>query len=136
MRSDWHNLPTLGGALQEAGAEYAARDVELETSGEETGISMEIAGAWSRESGVKSYRRRVRLHKGLERITVEDRYLGAGPAVLSLITELRPEARDGGIAIGDLAFAALSRITSYNVCYTKLLRFIIIYLTVSFNSLE
>lgn len=107
MQSDWHNLPTLGGCMQEAGKEYAAREVNLKTGSDETALSMELAGAWNKESRVSSYRRTVTLFKKMERVSVEDRYSGTGPAVLNLITEARPEPTQGGIKIGKLAFAAL-----------------------------
>ncbi len=107
MRSDWHNLPTLNGYMQEAGPEFAARDVEPRMGEDETSISMELVGAWGKASGALSYRRNVTLDKKSERMTVDDRYDGEGPAVLNLITELRPEPFAGGIRIGDLAFAAI-----------------------------
>lgn len=107
MQSQWHNLPSFGPYMQEAGPEYKARDVTLESGGGETAMTMELAGAWGAESGAESYRRRVTLFKSMERVTVEDSYRGREAAVLNLIVERRPTLVPGGFKIGDLAFAAV-----------------------------
>ncbi len=103
MQSSWHNLPSFGPHMQEAGPEYRARDVEYVPTPDGSSLSMEIAGAWGRDSGAESYRRRVALSRSAGRVTVEDRYRGKYPATMHLLTELQPEPCDGGFRIGSLA---------------------------------
>ncbi|MCL2831728.1 MAG: heparinase II/III-family protein [Treponema sp.] len=67
MQSGYHNLPSINGADQAPGKEFAARDVKLAgVNGEApdsvcpaSGIrfSMDIAGAYPDSAGVKSYKR-------------------------------------------------------------------------------
>ncbi|MEF2071101.1 heparinase II/III domain-containing protein [Consotaella aegiceratis] len=101
MQSAYHNLPTFGGVMQEAGAAFAARDVEVSFGPGDSRIAMEIAGAYPPEADVACYRREVRLVKG-EAVVVEDRYEGERPAELSLMFVEHPEISDGLIRVGDL----------------------------------
>lgn len=125
MQSAYHNLPSFGPYQQRDGSEYRARDVQITSSGVTSEISMELAGAYPVESGVKSYRRTVRLerppavdtdsarvsdlpgrdaYEAREAVVIRDRYEGGLPAVLSLMTSEPPEVMaDGSVALGTLA---------------------------------
>jgi hypothetical protein len=106
MQSAWHNLPTFGGVMQRDGAAFAARDVDCRFSDTGASISMEIAGAYPREAGVRSYRREVRLHKD-HGIEIVDRHEGSRPAILSLIFACEPHLEAGRIVLPGVAEIAV-----------------------------
>ncbi len=82
MRSDWHNLPTIGGRVQGSGKAYHPGGVRHFEDEAAAGIEMELAPAYP--GGGFSYMRRVTLERG-KCLTVEDRYQGEDRAVLSLM---------------------------------------------------
>ena len=82
MRSDHHNLPDINGYTQLPGREFEARDVRYEVSGKITEMSLNIAAAYPREAGVKSYRRTLRFNRDAGAVTVHDEY--------ELIEAIRP----------------------------------------------
>jgi len=100
MQSGYHNLPTFGGVMQAAGAEYAAKDVQCCFDDNEARISMDIAGAYPAEAGVASYRRTVWLQKGVS-VFVTDEYVGERPAALSLMFCRRPIVVEQTVHVGD-----------------------------------
>jgi hypothetical protein len=99
MQSGFHNLPTLGGIQQQAGAEFAARDVKVALGEIESTINMDIAGAYPDEALVSHYRRTVRLTKG-EAVEIVDSYEGTRQAELSLMLCEQPVLSDGRIGVG------------------------------------
>ncbi|KKX33536.1 heparinase II/III family protein [Rhizobium sp. LC145] len=101
MQSAFHNLPTFGGVMQSAGAEFAARDVETDFRPEEARMSLDIAGAYPPEAKVRSYRRTVTLRRGRE-VEIIDIHEGDLPVVLSLMTCAAPAVAMGGIDLPDL----------------------------------
>lgn len=101
MQSAFHNLPTFGGVMQRDGAAFAARDVETWIGDHETGIRMEIAGAWPAEAGLRGYRRSVRLLKG-RGVLVEDLHDGDRPAELSLMFAAAPRIEADAILLDGL----------------------------------
>ncbi|MHC4677646.1 MAG: heparinase II/III domain-containing protein [Planctomycetota bacterium] len=64
MQSDYHNLPTVNGRMQEAGRDYAARDVKYEAQDGLARFSADIAGAYPRQAGVKKWVRTATLNRG------------------------------------------------------------------------
>ncbi len=56
-RSIYHNVPIIGGCEQQAGSQYAARDVECLVGG----MSLDIAGAYPEEAGVEQCKRVMHL---------------------------------------------------------------------------
>lgn len=58
MNSSYHNLPDFDGVQQKPGREYASSDEVYDGDG---GWSMELAGAYPPEAGIRSYRRAVSL---------------------------------------------------------------------------
>jgi hypothetical protein len=74
MQSAYHNLPTINGVEQKDGREYSARDVRYTAGDTAATLSMDIAGAYPREAGVRSWRRRLTLVRGRE-VTVHDAYV-------------------------------------------------------------
>lgn len=101
MQSAFHNLPTFGGVMQAAGAEFAARDFVTEFSEEQAEVSFDIAGAYPAVTGVEYYRRRVRLLRG-SHVEVVDDYRGGQEAVLSLMAAEKPVVTPGGLIFAGL----------------------------------
>ncbi|WP_425645865.1 heparinase II/III domain-containing protein [Agrobacterium leguminum] len=101
MQSAFHNLPTFGGVMQAAGAEFAARDFVTEFSEEQAEVSFDIAGAYPAVARVEHYRRRVRLLRG-SHVEVVDDYQGGQEAVLSLMAAEKPAVTPGGLIFAGL----------------------------------
>jgi hypothetical protein len=85
-RSDHHNLPIIDGKVQGAGRQYAAREVACERTDAAASLTMDIAGAWPADAGVKSWRRQVTLDRKTDCVDVEDAYmLAAAPESLQQV---------------------------------------------------
>jgi hypothetical protein len=92
MQSAWHNLPTINGAFQSAGLQFAARDVVYRANDDFAELVMDLARAWPSEAGVTSWRRTVRLDRGREVLLREDFQLekSTGETHLHLLTPCEP----------------------------------------------
>jgi len=64
MQSVYHNLPAVGGVHQQAGAAFKATDAEYYSNDELAQLSLDIASAYPKESGIESWKRTYRLHRG------------------------------------------------------------------------
>ena len=64
MQSSWHNVPEPGGVQQAAGPEHAARRVQGLLGPGAAELSMDLAGAYPAEAGIRSWRRTIRLDRG------------------------------------------------------------------------
>ena len=109
MQSQYHNLPSPGGFLQQAGKEYAAGSVRCSITPECAVLSMDIAGAYrlpgsqegsmAAEDGslsltagadrIRSYRRSAALYYD-HAIIIEDTYDGDLPCTMNLMTFVQP----------------------------------------------
>ena len=101
IRSGYHNLPVFGGAEQGYGPEFAAEDPRPSPEG----ISMELARAWPKEAGLRSFRRSWELTgRGLR---VRDEITLERETETAWIFMLRrePEIRAGEILFGTLSLA-------------------------------
>ena len=96
MQSAWHNLPTVNGVMQEAGAEYHASDVRVA----EDGISMDIARAYPPQAGLCSYVRELRLSGNGAVLHDVCRTERAGEVVLSLMLSEKPDVKECCIRAG------------------------------------
>jgi hypothetical protein len=103
MQSAYHNLPTVNGVMQQAGRQYAARDVLYTASDAAAELSMEIAGAYEPAAGITSWSRRVRLTRGRE-VRVSDTFLLAKPSNDVRLSYMTPCAATAG-APGQLSLA-------------------------------
>jgi len=80
MQSAYHNLPTIDGHQQAPGAAFAARRANASLSDQEAALSLDIAGAWPAEAGVRRWDRSLRLVRGIEpEIVIEDDWELANP---------------------------------------------------------
>ena len=93
MQSGYHNLPQINGWDQKDGKGYKAWVMNHE----EGRLTLDIAGAYPKEAGVKRWRRTVKASKGGISVT-EDYALTdiKGPTRLMLITTVRPDIRERG----------------------------------------
>lgn len=72
MQSAWHNLPSINGVMQHEGLQFRSGDVHFSNEKNETKLSMNIAGAYPKEAGVKSWIRSLDF-KGNE-IVLNEKY--------------------------------------------------------------
>lgn len=63
FQSDFHNLPTINGAMQSNGRAFAARDVKYQSNADGAELQMDIAGAYPAAAKVNRWRRTVRLNR-------------------------------------------------------------------------
>jgi len=73
MQSQYHNLPTVNGVMQNAGREFAARDLHYAADDAHAKLEMDIAGAYPPDAGILAWDRTFTFaREGC--ITVEDHY--------------------------------------------------------------
>ncbi len=89
MQSGYHNLPTIGGVMQENGREFAARDVSYQADDSRAQFSLDIASAYPSEAGVREWRRTLRLERG-KQIELVDSYRLSDPASELTLTLMTP----------------------------------------------
>lgn len=96
MQSAYHNLPTVGGVMQMNGAEYEATDRKYDTNDRRATVSFDIAAAYPKEAGIKSWVRTVTLDRVRDRVMVEENFEleRAVEVTLSVMTQRVP-AVDG-----------------------------------------
>lgn len=77
-QSNYHNLPIINGRGQSAGRAFGAKHVSSRITPEQASLTMDIAAAYPREAGVKTWRRTVRLDRVQNRVEIVDAFeLGA-----------------------------------------------------------
>lgn len=74
MQSAYHNLPTINGAMQAAGREFAARAVSFAESRGEVRFAADIATAYPVEAGVTRWMRRLRLDRRAPAVELREEY--------------------------------------------------------------
>ena len=72
MQSAYHNLPTVGGVMQQNGVEFEATDRKYETNDQHATISFDIAKAYPKEAGIKKWVRTVTLDRVGHRVVIEE----------------------------------------------------------------
>ena len=102
MQSGYHNLPTVAGAMQQAGREFAARQVSYGADDAGAELQLDIAGAYPPEAGLERWTRRVRLNRGMD-VQIIDAYALEHPTAeltLSLMTPCQVRvAQPGELAL-------------------------------------
>lgn len=63
MQSSWHSVPEIDGFAQAPGREYTARRVQGLLSASDAELSMDLAGAYPAEAGIRSWHRAIRLDR-------------------------------------------------------------------------
>ncbi len=79
MQSDYHSLPSINGVMQSPGRSFAARAVDYQAGGSQTRLSLDIAGAYPPEAGLKRWLRTVTLQRGIG-VEVTDSWVLEQPA--------------------------------------------------------
>lgn len=88
MQSAYHSLPTINGVMQAPGRSFAARDVSYQADEQAAHFSLDIAGAYPVEAGLKFWQRRLTLERG-KSVRLVDTYQMNVPAhelTFSLLT--------------------------------------------------
>ena len=99
VRSEWHNVPLIGGHEQKPGAEYAARDVRCLPDG----MRMNLESAYGEEAGITCLRRTLELDR--EGLCLTDEGTLRSPQEVTWVFLLRdrPEWTEGQVTAGKLA---------------------------------
>ena len=99
MQSAYHNLPTVNGVMQHAGPDFAAKAVASKADDASALLSLDIAGAYPEDAGIRTWARTVTLVRGQE-IVVTDAYdltAVTGDLTLNLITPCDVEVGAQGL---------------------------------------
>lgn len=124
MQSCYHNIPTINGADQKAGAEYRASDVFLSDDGRTVRFSLDLAGAYGGEAALVSYRRELVFNRGGD-LELTDTYVlkeWKAPLVLNLLCHERPGIAGDRISLGEgtvLLFEAESWEAEFETLFLK-----------------
>jgi hypothetical protein len=63
MQSQWHNCPTINGAMQHEGRSYRAASFAMKAAGQKTVISLDISRAYPAAAGIRQWERSFSLQK-------------------------------------------------------------------------
>ena len=106
MQSGYHSLPTINGVMQAPGETFAARGVQYQADDGSAQFSLDIAGAYPPEAGLKNWERTITLRRGgtptgarSAVIEVVDRYEASekpSSLTLSLVTPCQVDASQAG----------------------------------------
>ena len=95
MQSAYHNLPTVRGVQQSPGRDFAARAVAYVADDAAAALTLDIAGAYPAEAGLRQWARTSRLLRGGNAAVeiIDDFALESpGEITLHLLTACTPEA--------------------------------------------
>jgi hypothetical protein len=85
-QSQYHNLPIVNGKGQIAGRKYEGINVKSTINDKEAALSMDIAPAYDKETGIQIWNRTVKLNKIKNQIEITDDYtLSARPVSLEQV---------------------------------------------------
>jgi hypothetical protein len=73
MQSQYHNLPTINGIMQEAGASYAAREVTYTSDENSVRFSLELSHCYPEAASVDNWQRTYEFRRGKE-LAITDNY--------------------------------------------------------------
>lgn len=98
MQSCYHNLPTIDGRKEEAGAEYRVSNVTIGDYGGKKTVSMHLETAYSNLA--HSYVRTICFDSAQKAVSLVDETL-AEDVLLNFITYEKPIIKDGAMMIGN-----------------------------------
>lgn len=126
MRSDYHSLlPSVDGAVQLPGREFAAREASYRVDDAHAQFSLDIAGAYGPEAKLSAYTRTLTLKRG-QAVEVTDRYTlnaPAGEIALCLLTPCEVEVKKGEIVLTETSFGADHRCSGAGSVFYDAARF-------------
>ncbi len=100
MQSAYHNLPTVNGVQQGVGGRYRATRVRHRVHERGAELSLSLARAYPKGSGIESWLRSFRLDRAARAIEVTDSFgltQTTRDLTLSLMTPCRPELPSSGV---------------------------------------
>ena len=98
VRADWHNLPVIGGYIQQPGAEHAARDAECTPDG----MSLDMAAAYEDEAGILRLKRTFALAEDGLSLTDEGALRTARTGAWVCLLREKPVWENGNVTAGNL----------------------------------
>ena len=100
MQSAYHKLPTVNGAMQQAGRRFKASDVQYESTDAFAELRQDISGAYPESAGIESWNRAIRLNRQ-DGVTLSDDYTlsSGGDVSFSFMTPYQPTISDAGITV-------------------------------------
>jgi hypothetical protein len=98
MQSAWHNLPTIGGVMQRNGADFKATGHRYASDDKKAVVSFDIATAYPKDAGVKSWVRTVTLDRVQHKVTIEEAFEleRAVPVSLTAMTQRKGNVDPAG----------------------------------------
>lgn len=98
MQSQYHNLPTINGVMQQAGPQYKATCVTF-VQDDTDSIEMDLGAAYPEQAEIESYRRSLFHERQKKRIVLRDSWvLGEAKSLeLHFMTPVRPQLMHEGI---------------------------------------
>jgi hypothetical protein len=90
MQSAYHNCPTIDGVMQAAGREFRATELSYQADDKAAEFRLNLEAAYPEEAGLKSWRRTLRLDRGINEVAVTDNYALAKPAKVVTLTLMTP----------------------------------------------
>lgn len=108
MQSQYHNLPTINGVMQEKGREFKANHAKAQLSDEAATFSLDIGSAYPKSAGVTTWNRSITYDRNQEVVRMSDSYeLNAvtEPTILNFMAARKPHVDAGKhtISMGDPA---------------------------------
>jgi hypothetical protein len=104
MQSGWHNLPTIGGHMQQPGETFRATNLHYDTSDAAASLEMDIAQAWGPEAAIRGWKRKLLLDRRANAIALTDTAdLGAAqPVSWTFLTPRAGTAGAGEVVLDDV----------------------------------
>jgi hypothetical protein len=102
MQSQWHNLPTINGVMQQNGRTFAAQHVSHTADDAAASLSLDIAAAYPAEAGIRRWTRTLRLERNGAIILTDDYELSEArePLVWNFMAPMAPEiVTDGQVCL-------------------------------------
>jgi Heparinase II/III-like protein len=101
MQSAYHNLPTVGGVMEQNGVEYAATDRKYDMDDKHAVYSFNLATAYPKEAGIKKWIRTVTLDRVKDEVEIEEDFEleQPEPITLSVMTPRIVMGTAGGSAV-------------------------------------
>jgi hypothetical protein len=102
MQSAYHNLPTIGGAMQHDGAAFRASDLKYDNSDAAVSLRANLASAYPKEAGARRWTRTLTLDRARGVVLIAEDFVLERPVdvMLSLMTATEPAIRADGVSIG------------------------------------
>lgn len=98
MQSQYHNLPTVNGFMQEAGRNFAADNPAYSSNDKTVSFSIGLASCYPKEASIEKWRRSFEFERG-KKISVTDSYIlqqVKGATSWNFLTCLKPTVNGDG----------------------------------------